>query len=468
MTEPDLRSAEQAGEWLKLLRTTLRQLGVSDVNMEEGSLRCDANVSLRPAGRSELGHEDRAQEHELVPLHRAGHPREIARQSSDLEAAGQVVQETLHFDPASGAITVAALQGGGPRLPLLPRARSAARGDRPPRCSRRARSSMPELPGRPRRAASRELGLSAESAQLLAFRAELGDYFEAALAGGRQPAPPPRRSPTGSAASFGALDDGAIQPTHSWSPLRWPSSSGSWAPRASASGRANRCSTGSWPTAGTRRRSCDAEGLGCDRRGGRAGADRRRGARGQPRRRRAGTGGQREGDRADRRPRDARDQGPRRRRRGHALVNEQLASEPTRSCQAPPCEAARSIGSILDGGPKPSPGRRANMLLHEPAHPESSCWTSRAVPPAARGAGGRARPGIRGSGAIDWRASGGARARRQSISPRPDGQRAGSRWPHAQLAAIDISALGLPASRRRRRAAGQAAVPARPHNRRTA
>ena len=50
VTEPDVRSAEQAGEWLRLLRTTLRQLGVSDVNMEEGSLRCDANVSIRPAG----------------------------------------------------------------------------------------------------------------------------------------------------------------------------------------------------------------------------------------------------------------------------------------------------------------------------------------------------------------------------------------------------------------------------------
>ena len=55
VTEPDLRSAEQAHEWLTLLRTTLRQLGVSDVNMEEGSLRADANVSVRPAGSTELG-----------------------------------------------------------------------------------------------------------------------------------------------------------------------------------------------------------------------------------------------------------------------------------------------------------------------------------------------------------------------------------------------------------------------------
>ena len=51
VTEPDVRSAEQASEWLRLLRTTLRQLGVSDVNMEEGSLRCDANISIRPGRR---------------------------------------------------------------------------------------------------------------------------------------------------------------------------------------------------------------------------------------------------------------------------------------------------------------------------------------------------------------------------------------------------------------------------------
>ena len=55
VTEPDIHSAEQAREWLTLLRETLRQLGVSDVNMEEGSLRCDANVSSGPAAATELG-----------------------------------------------------------------------------------------------------------------------------------------------------------------------------------------------------------------------------------------------------------------------------------------------------------------------------------------------------------------------------------------------------------------------------
>ena len=71
VTEPDLRSAAEAAAWARLLRETVRQLGVSDVNMEEGSLRVDANVSVRPAGSEELGHEDRAEEHEQLPLPRA-------------------------------------------------------------------------------------------------------------------------------------------------------------------------------------------------------------------------------------------------------------------------------------------------------------------------------------------------------------------------------------------------------------
>ena len=103
---PTCARAEQAGEWLRLLRTTLRQLGVSDVNMEEGSLRCDANISLRPAGSRRPRRQDRAEEHELLPLPRTrdqGRDPAPARRSST--AAARSTQETLHFDPASGAIT---------------------------------------------------------------------------------------------------------------------------------------------------------------------------------------------------------------------------------------------------------------------------------------------------------------------------------------------------------------------------
>src|ERR1700726_3580295 len=98
VTEPDVGSPEQAREWLTLLRTTLRQLGVSDVNMEEGSLRCDANISLRPAGASELGTKTELKNMNSFRFLERGIRAEIDRQIALLEAGGKVEQETLHFD----------------------------------------------------------------------------------------------------------------------------------------------------------------------------------------------------------------------------------------------------------------------------------------------------------------------------------------------------------------------------------
>jgi aspartyl-tRNA(Asn)/glutamyl-tRNA(Gln) amidotransferase subunit B len=181
VTEPDVRSPEQASEWLKLLRTTLRQLGVSDVNMEEGSLRCDANISLRPVGTSELGVKTELKNMNSFRFIERGIRAEIARQEKILQGGGQVIQETLHFDPSSGAITSLRSKEEAhdyryfPEPDLLPVAINQHMIDT-------ARADMVELPAARAERFERELGLSSESAQLLAFRAELGDYFEAALA----------------------------------------------------------------------------------------------------------------------------------------------------------------------------------------------------------------------------------------------------------------------------------------------
>jgi aspartyl-tRNA(Asn)/glutamyl-tRNA(Gln) amidotransferase subunit B len=180
VTEPDVRSAEQASEWLKLLRVTLRQLGVSDVNMEEGSLRCDANISLRPAGREELGVKTELKNMNSFRFIERGIKAEVARQENILRGGGQVVQETLHFDPGSGAITSLRSKEEAhdyryfPEPDLLPVAIDEAMLDA-------ARADMVELPAERAARYESELGLSAESAQLLAFRVELGDYFQAAL-----------------------------------------------------------------------------------------------------------------------------------------------------------------------------------------------------------------------------------------------------------------------------------------------
>ena len=181
VTEPDVRSPEQASEWLKLLRSTLRQLGVSDVNMEEGSLRCDANISLRPTGSSELGVKTELKNMNSFRFIERGIRAEIARQEKVLQAGGTVEQETLHFDPASGAITSLRSKEEAhdyryfPEPDLLPVAISQEMIDA-------ARADMTELPADRAERFARELVLSPESAQQLAFRAGLADFFEAALA----------------------------------------------------------------------------------------------------------------------------------------------------------------------------------------------------------------------------------------------------------------------------------------------
>jgi aspartyl-tRNA(Asn)/glutamyl-tRNA(Gln) amidotransferase subunit B len=183
VTEPDLRTPEQAGDWLKLLRTTLRRLGVSDVNMEEGSLRCDANISLRPAGSEQLGVKTELKNMNSFRFIERGIRAEIARQREILQEGGTVVQETLHFDPRPNAHPpITSLRSKEqahdyryfPEPDLLPVAISQEMIDA-------ARADMTELPADRAERYEHELGLSAESAQLLAVRGWLAEFFEAAL-----------------------------------------------------------------------------------------------------------------------------------------------------------------------------------------------------------------------------------------------------------------------------------------------
>ena len=182
VTEPDVRSAAQAREWLTLLRTTLRRLGVSDVNMEEGSLRCDANISIRPVGSTELGTKTELKNMNSFRFIERGINAEIARQEALLRGGGQVVQETLHFDPRTEAITSLRSKEEAhdyryfPEPDLVPVATSEA-------MLAAARAAMPELPAA-REERLQGLGISAASARQLAWRTELGDYFEAALGSG--------------------------------------------------------------------------------------------------------------------------------------------------------------------------------------------------------------------------------------------------------------------------------------------
>jgi len=180
VTEPDLHSAEAARDWLNLLRVTLRRLGVSDVNMEEGSLRCDANVSLRPAGSQELGTKTELKNMNSFRFLMQGINAEIERQRGLLEAGDHVVQETLHFDPVSGRLSPLRSKEEAHDYRYFPEPDLVAVAPTDEMLAA-ARAALPELP------AAREerylaAGLPADSARLLAFEPEWGDVYEATAA----------------------------------------------------------------------------------------------------------------------------------------------------------------------------------------------------------------------------------------------------------------------------------------------
>jgi aspartyl-tRNA(Asn)/glutamyl-tRNA(Gln) amidotransferase subunit B len=187
VTEPDLRSAEQARDWLNLLRVTLRQLGVSDVNMEEGSLRCDANVSVRPAGSDELGTKTELKNMNSFRFLMQGINAEVARQSALLDAGDRVEQETLHFDPVSGALSPLRSKEEAhdyryfPEPDLVPVAPTEE-------MLAGARAALPELPAARAERYEADWGLAADTARLFAFEPDWGDYFEAAAGATGAPA----------------------------------------------------------------------------------------------------------------------------------------------------------------------------------------------------------------------------------------------------------------------------------------
>jgi aspartyl-tRNA(Asn)/glutamyl-tRNA(Gln) amidotransferase subunit B len=176
VTEPDLRGAAEAAEWARLLRETVRQLGVSDVNMEEGSLRVDANVSVRPAGTEELGTKTELKNMNSFRFLQRGVEAELERQRELIAAGGTVEQETLHFDPQSGSLTSLRSKEEAhdyryfPEPDLVPLAPTE-------QMLREAREALPELPAARIERYVGE-GLARDVAAVLAADPDTAAYFE--------------------------------------------------------------------------------------------------------------------------------------------------------------------------------------------------------------------------------------------------------------------------------------------------
>lgn len=188
VSEPDIRSAAQAREWAQLLRATLASLGVSDCNMEEGSLRVDGNVSLRPAGSDELGTKTELKNMNSFRFLERGIEAEIQRQRELIESGQEVQQETLHFHPDDGSLTPMRSKEYAhdyryfPEPDLVPVVPTAEMREA-------ARAALPELPAARKERYLTELDLPEATAASLAFQPELGGFFEDALGAGSEATP---------------------------------------------------------------------------------------------------------------------------------------------------------------------------------------------------------------------------------------------------------------------------------------
>ncbi|OGW63212.1 MAG: aspartyl/glutamyl-tRNA amidotransferase subunit B [Nitrospirae bacterium RIFCSPHIGHO2_01_FULL_66_17] len=186
VSEPDLRSADEAVAYLKALRELVVYLGICDGNMEEGSFRCDANVSIRPAGSETLNTRVELKNINSFRYVKRAIEYEVERQIGVVEDGGRIVQETRLFDPQRGvSVTMRSKEAAHdyryfPEPDLVPIAAPAA-------WIAEIRAALPELPEAKRARFAADHGLSAYDATVLTGSRALADYFEATLRHGAPP-----------------------------------------------------------------------------------------------------------------------------------------------------------------------------------------------------------------------------------------------------------------------------------------
>jgi aspartyl-tRNA(Asn)/glutamyl-tRNA(Gln) amidotransferase subunit B len=180
VSRPDLRSPAEAAEYLRGLRAILRYLGVCDGNMEEGSLRCDANISLRPPGTSELGTKIEIKNMNSFRHVQAALEYEVERQARALDRGERLVQETRLWNPDKGqTLSMRSKEFAHdyryfPEPDLVP-----IRPD--PAWIAGIEASLPELPRARRQRFLEQYGLPPSAADLLTQDRALADYYEEAV-----------------------------------------------------------------------------------------------------------------------------------------------------------------------------------------------------------------------------------------------------------------------------------------------
>ncbi len=181
VSEPDMRSSDEAVAYAKSLHTLVRWIGICDGNMQEGSFRCDANVSVRPSGQAELGTRREIKNLNSFRFLKEAIDYEVQWQINEIEEGRRIHQATVLFDPDSGETRMMRSKEDAhdyryfPDPDLLPLVIS---GD----WIVRVKSELPELPGQMRERFINDLGLSPYDARTLTASRELADYFESTVA----------------------------------------------------------------------------------------------------------------------------------------------------------------------------------------------------------------------------------------------------------------------------------------------
>ena len=180
VTEPDLRTPEEARLFMQKLRQIYLALGISDCSMEEGSMRCDGNVSLRRRGAKEFGVKTELKNMNSFKNLHDGLAYEICRQAEVLEEGGQIFQETRHWDPSKKRTIVMRVKETADDYRLFPDP-DLAPYDLTDEWIESVRAKLPELPDQKAARFEDAFGLTPYDARHLVEHRETADFFEACM-----------------------------------------------------------------------------------------------------------------------------------------------------------------------------------------------------------------------------------------------------------------------------------------------
>ncbi|MGH0695686.1 Asp-tRNA(Asn)/Glu-tRNA(Gln) amidotransferase subunit GatB [Bacillus cereus] len=183
VSEPDMRTPEEAYAYLEKLKSIIQYTGVSDCKMEEGSLRCDANISLRPVGQEKFGTKAELKNLNSFTYVQKGLEHEQVRQEKELLSGGIIQQETRRYDEATKKTILMRVKEGSDDYRYFPEP-DLVELYIDDEWKEAVRASIPELPDARKARYVAEIGLPAYDAHVLTLTKEMSDFFEATVADG--------------------------------------------------------------------------------------------------------------------------------------------------------------------------------------------------------------------------------------------------------------------------------------------